>query len=637
MSDPAPAAYEFEDWRVDMRRRLLLRNHEPVPLSPRALDTLLFLLRHHGRVVGKDELMQAVWPDTFVEENNLNQSISALRRALGERRGDHRFIATVAGRGYQFVADARTVAAADAAAPTSSGPDEADEPSCEPLTLPQAPVLARPASRRRVLIAAGFLALGVIGAVGLAMSRSSAMPRRIAVLPFKPLVPEAGDTSLQLGMAEALIGKLGALDGLTVRPLSAVRRYASAEQDPLDAGRALGVEAVLDGQVQRWGDRIRVTTQLLRVADEQQLWSGQFDEAFSDIFALQTSISEQVTRGLALTLTPGEQTGLARSDTTDPVAYQLYMKARVFAAQSSRGSMERAIALLKEALNRQPTYARAHASLAACYIRLPMTNDIPPREAFPKARESAERALALDPRLADAHTALAWSALWYDWDWEASGRRFRQALALDPDNAWAHMGQAHLFSDLGRHDEALREAGLALASDPTSALAMTLQGHFLYQAGRYQEAADAVRQALDLAPEFWVGWVTLAKIELSSGQVEVALESLNKAEQFAGGSSEPLSLVTYAHAVAGRRDAAIGFLHELEVRAQTQYVPAYYIAVVHLGLGNAPATMRWLERAYNQRDPHLVFLAVDPKWDVLRQQPEFASVMAKLRLPVLGS
>ena len=449
MSDPAPAAYEFDDWRIDIRRRLLLRNHEPVPLSPRALDTLLFLLRHRGRVVGKDELMQAVWPDTFVEENNLNQSISALRRVLGERRGDHRFIVTVAGRGYQFVADARPVMAADAAPPTGSGPGEAGEPSREPPTLARAPVLAASASRRRILIAVALLTLGVIGAVGLAMSRSPAAPRRIAVLPFKPLVPEADDTSLQFGMAEALIGKLGALDGLTVRPLSAVRRYASAEQDPLDAGRALGVDAVLDGQVQRWGNRIRVTTQLLRVEDEQQLWAGQFDEAFSDIFALQTSISEQVTRGLALTLTPGERTGLARSDTTDPVAYQLYMKARVFAAQSSRGSMERAIALLKEAIDRQPTYARAHASLAACYIRLPMTNDVPPREAFPKAQESAKRALELDPRLADAHTALAWSALWYDWDWEASGRRFKQALVLDPDNAWAHMGPAHLLRTSG--------------------------------------------------------------------------------------------------------------------------------------------------------------------------------------------
>jgi DNA-binding winged helix-turn-helix (wHTH) protein/TolB-like protein/Tfp pilus assembly protein PilF len=639
MSDPAPAVYGFGEWRVDLTRRLVLCHGQPVPLSPRAFDTLLFLLQHRGRVVGKDELLQAVWPDTFVEENNLNQSISALRRAFGERRGDHRFIATVAGRGYQFVADAQIVdppaAVTAAPAPVVTGPTE---PAMSPVRT--AAMRAGTANRRGVWTAVALVALGILGGLGLTTwswsKESPGAPRRIAVLPFKGVVPEAADTSLQFGMADALIGKMGALEDLTVRPMSAVRRYAAPDQDPIDAGRALGVDAVLDGQVQRWGDRIRVTARLLRIADERQLWAGQFDAAFTDIFALQTSISEQVTRSLALTLTPGERTRLARRHTADPLAYQLYMKARVFAAQSNRDSMQRAIAQLEEATARDPGYALAHAALAECYSRLPVTSDVPPLEAFPRARQAATRALQLDAELADAHVTLAWTALWHDWDWEASEAGFKRALALQADNAYAHMGYGHLLSDLGRHDDARREADLALASDPVSPLAMTLQGHFLYQSRRYDEAAHAVRQALDLAPDFWVAWITLAKIDLARGRRDAALEQLARAAELSGGSSEPLSLIAYAHAVAGRHDEAKRALRELEARARDGYVPAYYIAVVHLGLGDTPATMRWLQRAYTERDAHLVFLAADPKWDVLRRDAAFARLLKQLQLPLPG-
>lgn len=636
MSDPAPAVYGFGEWRVDLTRRLVLRHDQPVPLPPRAFDTLLFLLQHRGRVVGKDELLQAVWPDTFVE-NNLNQSISALRRAFGERRGDHRFIATVAGRGYQFVAETH-LAPPEA---TAVAPDPVVTGIAEPATSPvrTAVVRAGTANRRGMWTAVALVALSIVG-LGLTTwswsKQSPGIPRRIAVLPFKALVPDAADTSLQFGMAEAIIGKLAALRDLTVRPMSAVRRYAAADQDPIDAGRELGVDAVLDGQVQRWGDRVRITARLVRVADDRQLWAGQFDEAFNDIFALQTSISEQVTRSLALTLTPGERTRLARRHTADPVAYQLYMKARVFAAQSNRDSMQRAIALLEDATARDSGYALAHAALAECYSRLPVTSDVPPLEAFPRARQAATHALQLDAELADAHVTLGWIALWHDWDWEASEAAFKRALALQADNASAHMGYGHLLSDLGRNDDARREADLALASDPVSALAMTLQGHFLYQSRRYEEEAQAVRQALDLAPDFWVAWVTLAKIDMTRGRRDAALEQLARAVELSGGSSEPLSLIAYAHALAGRRAEARRALQELETRARERYVPAYYVAVVHLGLGDTPATMRWLERAYTERDAHLVFLAADPKWDVLRRDAGFARLLKQLRLPLLG-
>ena len=310
MSELEPEIYEFGDFRVDVLRRLLLRGSEPVPLRPRVFDALLCLVRHHGRVVEKDELMRAIWPDAFVEENNLNQSVSTLRRALGETSGENRYIATVPGRGYRFVADVRTRSVelpdGEAAALGRGGSDARTSTGGAAVA-----VTNRRAEFRRGLVPLAVLATAIVIVTGASLLwkvRPSPFSfREVAVLPFKPLVIETGDEALELGMAETLIAKLSNIKDITVRALGTVRRYGGQDQDPVLAGRALGVEAVLDGQIQRWENRIRVTTRLVSVSDGKQLWAGQFDEEFTDLFAVQDSISERVARELALELTGEEK------------------------------------------------------------------------------------------------------------------------------------------------------------------------------------------------------------------------------------------------------------------------------------------------------------------------------------------
>jgi DNA-binding winged helix-turn-helix (wHTH) protein/TolB-like protein/Flp pilus assembly protein TadD len=625
MGAPKPEVYEFDDFRVDAVRRLLLQCGEPVALKPRVFDTLLYLARNSGRVLGKDELMHAIWPDTFVEENNLNQNVSTLRRVLGEAPGENRYIVTVPSRGYRFAADVRIIS------------DNAADPDAASVSTT---VLRHdPAGKRKSMIAPGiaaaFLAivLGVTGVIWNSRKQAHAPARLIiAVLPFKPLVVDHRDESLEMGMADTLIGRLSNIKTLTVRPLSAVRRYHGHEQDPFAAGRELGVDAVLDGYFQRWGGRIRITARLLSVADRKQLWAGQFNDDVEDIFAVQDSISRKVTAELALELTGEERILLTRRYTSDTQAYELYLKGRLFWSHSRLQSTEKAIEFFRQAIRRDPNYSLAYAGLADCYRILPISSDMPAREAFPKAKEAVLKALAIDNQLAEAHSALGWINLWYDWDWPAAESNFQLALRIDPNHIFARLGYAHLLSDLGRNEEALEQADDALRLDPISVFAGTLKGHFLYQARRYPEAIALLHRTLELSPNYWIAQITVGKNYERAGQYEEALESFRKARELSGSSSEPVSLIGYTYAVSSRRAEAEGSLRELKAIAVQRYVPPYYFAVLYHGLGNSTEALHWLEKAYEDRDVHMVFLGVDPKWDSLRTHPGFVRLVRRMKL-----
>jgi DNA-binding winged helix-turn-helix (wHTH) protein/TolB-like protein/tetratricopeptide (TPR) repeat protein len=630
--------YEFGEYQVDVARQVLTHNGHAVPLTPRVFTTLLCLVRHYGSVVAKDELMRTVWPDTFVEENNLNQNVSTLRRVLGEVRGENRYILTVPGQGYQFVATVRpgTPMPANGAAPlllpdTGSAEPASRKPG-EAVDAKSSPLKLRP----RVLAAVAVAAAVVLAAAVVSRSGAgSAIPsglRTIAVLPFRPLTPNSRDETLEFGMSETLIGKLSSLRGISVRPLSAVGRYGGQDQDAVAAGRDLGVDAILDGRIQISGDRVRVTTHLVNVSDGRQLWAGEFNEQRTDIFSLQDSIAQQVVDGLALELTTPERRGLTRRDTHNTQAYEAYLRGRFLLLQPKRDWIYKAIGFFEEALRRDPEYARAYAGLATCYTILPVSSDIPPDAAFPQARQAALSALRLDPQLADAHTVLGWIALWHAWDWPDAERNFRQALALDPNLAFAHIGYGHLLSDLGRHQEALREADAALRIDPVSVYGGVLKAHFQYQARSYDVAAAGIHRALELDPHYWIGMITLGKIEVSTGRTEQAIRSFRNATAASGGNSEGIALTGYTYGVAGRRHEAHATLRELEGISQHKYVPPLYHALVHQGLGDSAQALRWLERAYDERDVHMVFLGVDPKWDTLRKDARFIRLLNRLNL-----
>ena len=357
INEPQTAILAFGDFCVDATKRLLLTgNGESVPLMPKAFDTLLYLVERSGKIVSKDELMSAIWADRIVEENNLTQNISTLRRALGEKHGENRFIATVPGQGYKFVAEVRVRDSAkklvEPAAVASAPPEPVAQPTPHPL--PHASPLPAPqfsADSDRSNKAANtknptrlwLVALTLIGIVGFSAAgfyfwRENTTPaiaatvKTVAVLPFKPLVGETRNEALEMGITDTLINKISSSDEIIVRPFSSVRRYRSLEQDSMQAGQELGVDSILEGSIQTVGEQIRISARLIRARDGKQLWSGKFDEKFTDIFSVQDSISERVLAALDLKLNSTLRKRVTKRYTDNAEAYQLYMKGNFHAS-----------------------------------------------------------------------------------------------------------------------------------------------------------------------------------------------------------------------------------------------------------------------------------------------------------------
>ncbi|PYQ05375.1 MAG: hypothetical protein DMF82_08645, partial [Acidobacteria bacterium] len=368
--------YDFGPFRLDPPKRLLLREGRPLALTPRAFDILVVLIENRGRVVDKDELMRLVWADVVVEEANLTQSVFTLRKLLGDGPHEHRYIATVPRRGYQFVADVCET-----------------HPAWPPSTRPDSPA------------------------------------RSLAVLPFAALGREV-DEYMGLGLADALITRMGNIRQIVVRPTSAVRPYVGRATDPVSAGRRLGVDMVLEGSIQRAAGRIRVTVQLVSVDAGASVWGQCFDESLTDIFSIEDSISTRLATALVSSLTAEEKQRLHQRYTQDHEAYDAYLRGRHQWNTRTENGLRKALQQFERAVERDPAYALAHAGLADCYTLLGSAGYamLPPREALARARAAAVRALEIDPDLAEAHTSLALVKFRLDWDWRDAESEFRRAI-----------------------------------------------------------------------------------------------------------------------------------------------------------------------------------------------------------------
>ena len=639
MYEPKPQFYEFGDFRLDATKRRLLRGGEPVQLTPKVFDTLLYMVEHRGDVITKDALMAALWPDTVVEENNLGQNISKLRSVLGESRGENLYIATAQGRGYRFVADVKALTDENGlGAAAAAAPSETTTAPAEVVTTSSPPRRASGLKGRgwTVVLVGLLAAVSCVGAFYIWRARTQTVPaapvRVVAVLPFKPLVVENRDEALELGMADALITKLSNTRGLIVRPLASARRYGGIEQDPLAAGRELQVDSVVDGTIQRWGDRIRVTARLVGVGGEQ-LWAGQFDEKFTDIFAVQDAISGRVAGALALHLSGEEERRLTKRYTENAEAYELYLRGRYHLYKLTPPEVRKGGEFFQEAVRVDPSYALAYAGIADAYRTLPITSDVAPRDAFPKAKEAVTKALELDDSLAEAHSISGMIKFWFDWDWAGSESEFRRAIELNPNSADARRGYAHLLSNIGRHDEALREVERARELDPLSLITNTLQGQFLHFAGRDDEAVQRFERTFELDPNFWVARTHLAYVFIRKKMYGQALTELGKAREQSRGNTTTIALTGYVLALSGERGQARGVLEELRKLSRERYVPPYNMAIVHHGLGEHEEALVWLEKAFEERDVLLTFVAVDPKWDALRGDHRFVNLLERMKLP----
>jgi DNA-binding winged helix-turn-helix (wHTH) protein/TolB-like protein/Tfp pilus assembly protein PilF len=629
MSNEIRDLYEFGAFRLDVAERLLTRAGERVPLSEKAFDTLCALVRRGNHLVRKDELLNEVWPDVIVEENNLDKNISLLRQVLGERTGSGKFIETVRGHGFRFVAEVRHIEEEKKRTeePFSGSTTEPEPTNSTPKRVVQK-VTAKPSPRFLVIAIAVF----VIGAsiLGLYFWRRSSVnttTKTIAVLPFKSLVREQREEALALGMADALISKLSEAEEITVRPLSAVRRYDSLDQDSIAAGRDLNVEAILDGTLQTSGDTIRVNARLVRVSDGKQLWASQFDKKFTDIFGVQDSISERVATALRIRLTNKGN----RRYTENVEAYELYMKGRFHALRLTRAETDKAIAYFQQAIELDRNYVLPYLGLAGAYIPMALTSGMPSSQVIPKAKDATLRALEIDPGNSEAYELLGLISFWYEWDWQAAEKHCQRALDLDPKNSEAHFAYAHLLSNSGRHESALAEIQLARELDPLSLRTNAEEGQIYFFAKDYDKALDRLQKTIDLDPNFWLSHLLISRVYTEKGMHSEAVAEAKKAAELSG-NSQSHAYRAYALARWGKLTEARVVLTELLKSASETYVPPYNIAVAYLAVGEREKALDYLEKGFADRDVRMVFLKVEPQWEPLRTEKRFVELIKRMRI-----
>jgi len=670
--------FEFGEFHLDPVERRLLRDGRVIPLTPKAFETLCLLVENGGYLLEKNRLMEMLWADAFVEEGNLADNISKIRQALGDSRKEPKFIETISGRGYRFVAEVRRIEeeekgrkgereikndavmsepSASASALNLSEPpavvgglnaaelnvsdDKLQNDNKFEITdlkseINKSQILTE-RTNRPLLIAFSVLSIFALGATGFFLWRENgksadAPIKTVAVLPFKPLAANNRDESLELGMSDSLITRLARLRQITVRPISAVRRYTDLEQDALAAGLELGVESVLEGNIQRAGERIRITARLVRVEDAKTLWTETFDEKFTDIFAVQDSISQKIIGALALQLNGEEQNQLTKKYTANTEAYQLYLKGRYFWNKVTPEGFEKSLEFYRQAIDIDPNYALAYAGLADSYNLLGSYGVLPLKESHPKARAAAEKALEIDGELAEAHTALAAVIADYYWDWAAAEKHFKQALALNPNYPVARYWHSQYLARMGRLDEAVEEAKRAQTLDPVSPNANAHVGLALYRARRYDEAIAQLQKALEIDADTFDAHIFLGFVYIQQERSEEAIAEFQTMVKLSERNPNLLALLGYAYATAGKPEEAREILKELNEQSKNQPVSPFETAMIYIGLGEREQAFAWLEKAYDERAWQLGFLKVEPIFDPLRPDSRFTDLMRRVNL-----
>jgi len=580
MNRTRPVFYAFGPFRLEVSERRLLRDGEPVPLAPKMFDTLVVLVENSGRLVDKDQLMTAVWPDTFVEEGTLARNISDLRKALGEVSSERKYIETVPKRGYRFVANLR----------------ETPDSSVVPAKI-----------------------------------KATGEARSIAVLPFKSLGADDEDERLGLGIADALITRLSNIRRIRVRPTSAVFRYLGSRNAAEIAGMELNVQAVLDGSIQRSNDRIRITVQLVSVRDGAALWAAKFDERLTDIFTVEDSISEQVVAALTSRLT-GEERRLLRKRYTDSAdAYQAYVRGRYFWNKRSIESLNLGVECFKQAIALDPAYASAYCGLSDSYTLLVVREALSPQEGFAKAKAAAATALNIDEAFAEAHASLG-HAMLHDWEWASAETELRRAIDLNPGYASAHHWYSEHLTAMGRCDESIAELTLASELDPLSVIISADLGRAFYYAREYDQVLRQEARTLEMDSSFWLSHINLGRAYTKKGMHDEAIMKLKKACDLSSHNTEALSFLAFSYAAAGRRADAFETLRHLDERLKKSYVPPYHFAIVHAGLGNFDQACEWLEQCYNRHAVDLFTLNVEPMLDSLREDRRYQDLLRRVGL-----
>jgi DNA-binding winged helix-turn-helix (wHTH) protein/TolB-like protein/Tfp pilus assembly protein PilF len=656
MSRQEKHLYEFGAFRLDATQRLLLREGTVVPLTLKAFDLLITLVESDGQVLTKDELMRRVWPDSFVEEANLSHHIHKLREALGEREQGDKYIETLARRGYRFVARVNEVqdegvelllqehSRTQVVVEETEGDNRPleTEPFVEaqgPAAIPESTKSKRHVSPR--VWAGAAVGLVVLMSAGYFLWTRHATPtiastsqiRSLAVLPFRPLSAESHDESLELGMADALITKLSNVKQVVVRPTSSVLKYAAAGQDLLVAGREQGVDAIVEGQMQKAGDRIRFTVHLIRVSDGVPMWAGTFDDRFTNVFAVQDEISQEVAQALVSKLTGTEQQQIAKHYTENIEAYQLYQKGRVYWWKFSPEGVTKSIEYYNQAIAIDPNYALAYAGVSFSYSVQGAIGAAPPVEAYLKSKSAAETAVKLDDSLAEGHVALGGKSLFFERDWSNARKEFERGIELNPNQPDAHQLLAYYWEVVQQYDKAAAEQKNAQRVAPLMGLVNMDVAALAYYQHHYDEAIDLYGKAHRLDPDFVPVPFLIGQIYERKGVYDRAIDECRKALNDSPDNPAILPTLGYAYARAGRKDEAQTILNTfLEARKQ-HFVSPFMIALLYTSLDKKDEAIDWLNTAFEERDPQLIWVHLDPQLDSLHADPRFKTLLQRMGIP----
>ncbi|TMI62291.1 tetratricopeptide repeat protein [Candidatus Bathyarchaeota archaeon] len=458
---------------------------------------------------------------------------------------------------------------------------------------------------------------------------------RIAVLPLSNISSDNRDEYFADGMTEELISTLSRIAGLRVIARTSVIRYKATTKPIIEIGKELGVNTILEGSVRKSGNKIRITAQLIDASSEEHLWAQEYDRELEDIFTIQSDIAKRIAKALKVRVMQSESLRLEKKATGIPEAYSFYLKGRHSSSTRAEAGLNSAIGYFEKALKADPKFALAYTGLADAYSILALLEFVPPREAFPKAKIAAEKALALDDRLAEAHVSLGLVRFQYEWDWSGAEKEFKRALELNSGYAPAHQYYADYLKALGRFDDALSEMGQAKSLDPLSLAINTGVGHVLYLSREYDRSIEQYRKTVDSDPAFIPARLWFGRPYMQKGMFREAIDQLKEAVKLSNESTVSLAMLGQAYASAGQANEAQEILGRLLERAKKQYVPSYWIALVQMSIGNKDEAFAWLERAYNERSSWLVWANVEPRFDRLRDDARFDSILSRMRLGAL--
>jgi len=622
----------FLGFQLDPENHSLSRGEERLQITPKAFDVLCYLVGKAGALVSQDELLEALWPNTFVNPEVLRKYILEIRRILGDRREHPVFIETVTKRGYRFIAlvtDENSSQPERLTSPVDS--EEEVSPQAKP---PEQEIPANNAALRKfaittlVIVIAAVVIGGYFRRERRKESSSAASNTSIAVLPFADLSPGKDEEYFSDGLTEELITSLAKIPGLKVVARSSAFQFKGKNEDLRSVGQLLGVATVLEGSVRKDGNRVRITAELIKADDGFQLWSETYDREANHIFATQDEIAHAVSQALQLKLLKGNVPGpRAGSPTTNSEAYRAYLQGQYFIARGQdREDLTKALAYSEQAIKLDPNYAPAWTQQSQVLERLARVGLIDSADGFRRARESAERAVALDPDSAGGYLTLALVQINHDWDWEGADTSLKKAAMLEPGSAAVLGTRAHLARILGRVEGAIELYEQAIALDPLRANYHLALGYELYVAGRNEEASAALQKAQEMNPQLSSLHLTYGQILLANGHAQGALEEMEKET----GEWEKLSGEVLAFHAVGRSGDSDKALKKLIATHQND--SAYQIAEGYAYRGEVDNAFAWLERAYRQRDPGTPEFTTDPLMKNLRQDPRYAELLKKMNL-----